>query len=135
MATQPNRQHELNDTNQRGLVIPPYAKGFSERVTKVLQIFNIKVACKPIRSISTVIKKPNDTMDREREASRGIVYKLKFKDCDCVYVGQTSRAPKTRVIEQLFLLFLLPKCTIVFIQFHVLRSSSNELHMIDRVSV
>ena len=73
MVTQPNRQHELNDTNQRGLVIPPYAKGLSERVTKVLQIFNIKVAYKPIRSISTVIKKPNDTMGRERGFQRNRV--------------------------------------------------------------
>ena len=70
---QPNRQHEINDTNQRGLVIPPYAKGFSERVTKFLQSFNIKVAYKPIRSIPTVIKKPNDTMDRERGFQRNRV--------------------------------------------------------------
>ena len=35
----------------------------------------------------------------EREASRRIVYKIKCKDCDCVYIGQTSRAPKTRVKE------------------------------------
>ena len=25
------------------------------------------------------------------EATRGIVYKIKCKDCDCVYIGQTSR--------------------------------------------
>ena len=35
----------------------------------------------------------------EKEASRGIVYKIKCKDCDCVYVGQTSCALKTRVKE------------------------------------
>ena len=27
------------------------------------------------------------------------MYKIKCKDCDCVYVGQTSRALKTRVKE------------------------------------
>ena len=31
--------------------------------------------------------------------SRGIVFKIKCKDCDCVYVSQTSRALKTRVKE------------------------------------
>ena len=36
---------------------------------------------------------------RSREAMRGIVYKIKCKDCDCVYIGQTSRALKTRVKE------------------------------------
>ena len=27
------------------------------------------------------------------------MYKIKCKDCDCVYIGQTSRALKTRVKE------------------------------------
>ena len=45
----------------------------------------------------TYLKKPKDKI--EREASRGIVYKIKCKDCDCVYIGQTSRALKTRVKE------------------------------------
>ena len=35
----------------------------------------------------------------EREASRGIVYKIKCKDCDCIYIRQTSRELKTRVKE------------------------------------
>ena len=30
-----NRQQEVNDTDQRGMVILPYAKGFSERIAKV----------------------------------------------------------------------------------------------------
>ena len=41
---QPNRQQEINDTDQRGMVILPYAKGFSERIAKVPRSFNIKVA-------------------------------------------------------------------------------------------
>ena len=94
---QPNRQQQMNDTDQRGFVILPYAKGFSERITKVLRDFNIKVAHKPIRTISNILKKPKDKI--EKEASRGVVYKIKCKDCDSVYVGQTSRALKTRVKE------------------------------------
>ena len=64
---------------------------------KGLRGSNIKVAHKPICFISSILKKPKDKI--EKEASRGIVYKIKFKDCDCVYVGQTSRALKTRVKE------------------------------------
>ena len=79
------------------MVILPYAKGFSERITKVLQGYCIKVTHKPIRTISNILKKPKDKI--EKEASRGIVYKIKCKDCDCVYIGQTSRALKTRVKE------------------------------------
>ena len=92
-----NIRQEVNDTDQRGMVILPYAKGFSKRIAKVLRGFNIKVAHKPIRTISSILKKPKDKI--EKEASRGIVYKIKCKDCDCVYIGQTSRALKTRVKE------------------------------------
>ena len=79
------------------MVILPYAKGFSERIAKVLRGFNIKVAPKPIRTISNILKKPKDKI--QKEASRRIVYKIKCKDFDCVYIGQTSRALKTRVKE------------------------------------
>ena len=52
-----NRQQEVNDTDQRSMVILPYAKGFSERIEKVLRGFNIKVAHKPIRTISNILKR------------------------------------------------------------------------------
>ena len=87
-----NRQQEVNDMGQCSMVILPYAKGFSERIAKVLRGFNIKVVHKPIRTISNILKKPKDKI--EKEASRRIVYKIKCKDCDCVYIGQTSRSLK-----------------------------------------
>ena len=84
-----NRRQDLNNTDQRGLVILPYAKGFSEKGAKVLRSFSIKVAHKPIRTISNILRKPKNKIGKE--ASREIVYKIECKDCDCVYVGQTSR--------------------------------------------
>jgi len=87
----------MNSTDQRGLVILPYAKGFSEEVAKVLRSFSIKVAHKPIRTISNILKKPKDKIGKED--NRGIVYKIRCKSCDSIYVGQTSRALKSRVKE------------------------------------
>ena len=84
----------MNSTDQRGLVILPYAKDFSEKVAKVLRSFSIKVAHKPIRTISN---KPKDKIGKDD--NRGIVYKIRCKSCDRVYVGQTSRALKTRAKE------------------------------------
>ena len=52
------------------------------------------------------------------------MYKLKFKDCDCVYVGQTSRALKTRVIEQLFFFILV---TEIDHSFHTVSCSTIQL--------
>ena len=65
-----NRRQEMNDTDQRGLVILPYAQGFSEKVAKVLRGFNIKVAHKPIRTISNILKKPKDKIETERGFQR-----------------------------------------------------------------
>ena len=88
-----SRQQEINGIDHRGFVILPYAKGFSERVANVLRGFNIKVAHKPIRTISSILKKPKDKI--EKEASRGIVYKIKCKDCDYVYWIKTLCWPNT----------------------------------------
>ena len=109
------------------MVILPYAKGFSERIAKVLRGFNIKVAHKPIRTISNILKKPKDKI--EKEATRGIVYKIKCKDCDCVYIGQTSRALKTRVKEHAKAIATLDENSLLA-KHHMLHS-----HRIDLASV
>ena len=124
---QPNRQQEVNDIDQHGMVILPYAKGFSERIAKVLRGFNIKVAHKPIGTISNILKKPKDKI--EKEATRGIVYKIKCKDCDCVYVGQTSRALKSRVKKHAKAIATLDENSLLA-KHHMLHS-----HQIDLTSV
>ena len=81
-----NRLQEMDSTDQRGLVILPYAKGVSEKVAKVIRSFSIKVAHKPICTISNILKKPKDKIGKE--GPRGtLMYKIKCKDCDCVYVS------------------------------------------------
>ena len=78
----------MNKTDQHGLVILPYAHGFSERVTNVLPGFNIKVAKRQAK-----IEKRSFRKNRVR--TRWNVH----ADCDCVCVGQTQRALKSRVKE------------------------------------
>ena len=124
----------MNDVDQREFVILPYAKGFSERVAKVLRGFNVKVAHKPIRTISNIFKKPKDKI--EKEASRGVVYRIKCKDCDSVYVGQTSRALKTRVKEQAKALATLDENSLLA-KHHIIHSHRIDLEnveIIDRSS-
>jgi len=55
-----DRETSAKDADQRGLVILPYAKEFSEGIAKVLKGFNIKVAHKPIRPMCNILKKPKD---------------------------------------------------------------------------
>ena len=124
----------MNDVDQREFVILPYAKGFSERVAKVLRGFNVKVAHKPIRTISNIFKKPKDKI--EKDASRGVVYRIKCKDCDSVYVGQTSRALKTRVKEQTKALATLDENSLLA-KHHIIHSHRIDLknvEIIDRSS-
>ena len=67
----------------------------AESVTKVLRGLNIEIAHKPTRSISSILKKPEDKIGKG--ASKGVVHQIKYKGCNFVYVGQTSRSRKTRV--------------------------------------
>ncbi|XP_068717228.1 uncharacterized protein [Montipora capricornis] len=125
-----NRRQELNNTDQRSLVFLPYAKGFSEKVAKVLRSFSIKVAHKPIRTIFNILKKPKDKIGKE--ASRGIVYKIKCKDCDCVYVGQASRARKTRVKEHAKAIATLDENSLLA-KHHMLHSHEIDLENVETV--
>ena len=72
-----NRQQGMSNTDQRGLVILTYAKGAPIESQKFF-----KVVHKPIRSISRIFKKQKDK--NEKETYRGVVHKMKCKDCDCV---------------------------------------------------
>ena len=63
------------------------------------------------------------------EATRGIVYQIKCKDCDCVYIGQTSRALKSRVEQHAKAIATLDKNSLLA-KHHMLHS-----HHIDLTSV
>ena len=65
---------------------------------------------------------------KEKEASRGILHKIKCKDCDCIYVGQTSRALKTHVKEHTKAIATLDKNSLLA-KHHMLHS-----HQIDLVT-
>ena len=104
-------------------------------VAKVLRGFNVKVAHKPIHTISNILKKPKDKI--EKEASRGVVYKIKCKDCDSVYVGQTSRALKTRVKEHIKALAKLDENSLLakHHMFHSHQIDLENVEIIDRSSM
>ena len=87
----------LTPNTYKGLVILPYVKGLSEKIATKLSKENIKVAHKPIQTLGSILKKPKDGISKD--ANTEVVYRVKCKDCDKVYVGQTSRALKTRTKE------------------------------------
>ena len=84
------RETSANDANQGGLVILPYAKGFSEKIARVLKSFSIKVEHKRIRIISNILKKPIERTSEE--AVRGVSYRVKCKECPSVYIAWSDLA-------------------------------------------
>ena len=50
-----------------------------------------------MRTISSLFRKPKDKISKEN--TKGIIYKVKCKDCSSIYIGQTARALKTRIKE------------------------------------
>ena len=59
--------------------------------------FNLNAAHKPVKTVSSILKKPKDKFDQD--LSTGVVYKINCKNCEKLYIGQTSRALRSRTKE------------------------------------
>ena len=88
-------------TNQsqtsRGFVTLPYLQGISEKIARTLNQFNINVVHKPVMTVGSILKKPKEKFSKD--LSTGVISKIYCKDCDKVYIGQTSRALRSRTRE------------------------------------
>ena len=75
----------------------PYVRGTSETVARILRLYNIRVAHKPIfnlRRLLTHVKRKDNPEDRP-----GAVYKIHCSDCHAIYIGETGRNLTTRLTE------------------------------------
>ena len=94
-------QSTIVSTNQpqtnRGLVTLPYIQGISEKIARTLNQFNVNVAHKPVMTVGSILRKPKDKFSKD--LSSGVIYKINCKDRDKVYIGQTSRALRSRTRE------------------------------------
>jgi hypothetical protein len=75
----------------------PYIRGASERVCKILRPHGIKLGHKPahtLRSKLCSVKDRREQMDRN-----GVVYKIKCKQCDAEYIGETGKEMNKRITE------------------------------------
>lgn len=96
-----SRPTEADATNRNATPVTtvtiPYIKGTSETISRILQLYNIRVAHKPtttLRQLMTNVK------DREEPNNRqGVVYKIKCSDCQASYIGETGRNLTTRLTE------------------------------------
>ncbi|XP_044745080.1 uncharacterized protein LOC123306943 [Coccinella septempunctata] len=94
----PRQIESLQATNEeqtRRYITLPYIEELSPPLKKLIPKEKFQVATrnvKPLRSIFTNLKDPTPTLQQN-----GVVYKISCKDCEGVYVGQTSTTLKQRL--------------------------------------
>ena len=75
----------------------PYIRGASERISRMLKPFDVKLAMKPSNSLSSKLQNVKDKIPDIEKSS--VVYKIKCRDCDSCYIGETGRQLGTRILE------------------------------------
>ena len=71
-------------------VVIPYVKGFSKQMRRVYRKYGIPTYFKPTNTLRQLLVKPKDPLSKENVV--GPVYKIKYEECDAVYVGETERS-------------------------------------------
>ena len=75
----------------------PYIKSMSENISRILQLFNVRVAHKPITTLRQLLTNVKDK--DEKRNRQGAVYKINCSDCHTSYIGETGRNLATRLTE------------------------------------
>ncbi|EZA52132.1 hypothetical protein DMN91_010114 [Ooceraea biroi] len=93
---------KLNNINEDGdnrakSVVLPFVNGLSDILHRVFKSYNINVIHTINKRLDCIIKSGKDALPDSNKT--GVVYRLKCKDCDACYVGQTKRHLATRVKE------------------------------------
>ena len=82
-------QSVIEPSNNHCIIIP-YVRGVSERISKILKVFNVKVFYKAFCKLTSFFQIPKDSVPFDM--IRGVVYHLNCLDCASLYVGQTKKS-------------------------------------------
>ena len=72
----------------------PFIPGITERLKRLLENHQNKVATKPLRTVGNMLPSLKDKINKFDRC--GVVYKIPCLDCTGVYIGETGRSFKTR---------------------------------------
>ena len=78
-------------------ITAPYIKGTTERVTRLLKDFNVKIFNRNQNSLRKQLcnlKDKKSNMDK-----KNVIYQVKCQDCPANYIGESSRTAKIRIHE------------------------------------
>ena len=96
--TNRNLANNRNESTEKARYISvPYIREASERVSRLLKPYNIKLGNKPTNTIKSKLCHPKDKiLDQDKNE---IIYEIKCKDCDAQYIGETGKELNKRVTE------------------------------------
>ena len=97
LSSQPNRPRNIQDQSLTTLTSAPYVQGVTERVSKLLQSINSRVASKPNNTLRKILCKLKDK--RSTGQIQNYVYQLQGSSCPATYIGEMSRKVNTRISE------------------------------------
>ena len=93
----PKVKHDTTTKTYQHYTTIPYIQGVSERIRRILNNVNVKVAMKPVKTIGNFLPSPKDPVEYHEKSH--LIYRIPCADCSYVYVGQTKRDLKSRIAE------------------------------------
>ncbi|KYN21604.1 hypothetical protein ALC57_06020 [Trachymyrmex cornetzi] len=86
-----------DDVERTSWFLIPYTNNTANEFIRICKKENVKTAFYSNNKLNRFIKVQKDTLPRNQ--NKNVVYKIKCRDCDATYVGQTGRKLNTRINE------------------------------------
>ncbi|KYN50317.1 hypothetical protein ALC62_11555, partial [Cyphomyrmex costatus] len=92
-----NKNNILLINKEKNHLIVPFIRGISEKVVDVVNVSDTLIGHSTLNRLDKFIKVQKDITNQN--CKNHVVYKIKCRDCESTYVGQTKRQLQTRIKE------------------------------------
>ena len=72
-------------------------EGLSEKLKRAFASAGVNTSFKPLTTLRKVLVSPKDKIAPEKQS--GVIYRIKCKDCDSLYIGESGRKLEKRLAE------------------------------------
>lgn len=93
------RTKDIAEENKKKFFVIPYINNISETVASTIKKSDFRVGYRCLNNLSKFIRVQKDK--NVYNGNNNVVYKIKCKDCEVSYVGQTKRKLRTRLKEHI----------------------------------
>ena len=85
------------NTGKKIFTMLPYVEGLSEKLKRAFASAGVNTSFKPLTTLRKVLVSPKDKTTLEKQS--GVIYSIKCKDCDSLYIGESGRKLEKRLAE------------------------------------